>query len=161
MPYYKNSQDWLQQSSLLLEARPSTTRITTKYHISKAGARRRRRHAKMQADPAVTSDGKPPRGSLVLKTFDPASGVALKYRTTKAAEVSRLVLSLGRLGRRMAALPRAEEEDVGMVDAAAAAAVDEAVGAGKEEAPRKDEGAGKKDAGGGGGGGKKKKKGRK
>jgi hypothetical protein len=49
---------------------------------------------------------KPPRGSLVIKTYDTASGVTLKYRTTKAAEVSRLVYSaLGRLGRSMAALP--------------------------------------------------------
>lgn len=41
-----------------------------------------------------------------MKTYDPVSGVTLKYRTTKAAEVSRLVYSsLGRLGRGMAAIP--------------------------------------------------------
>ncbi|PHH73693.1 hypothetical protein CDD83_4689 [Cordyceps sp. RAO-2017] len=66
-----------------------------------------RPRAKQQGDeddaPVVK---KPPRGSLVLKTYDPGSGITLKYRTTKAAEVSRLVHSaLGRLGRSMAAMP--------------------------------------------------------
>jgi hypothetical protein len=44
----------------------------------------------------------------VVKTYDPVSGAALKYKTTKAAEVSRLVFALGRLGRSMAALPEVE-----------------------------------------------------
>lgn len=48
---------------------------------------------------------------MELKTYDPISGVALKYRTTKAAEVSRLILSLGRLGRAMAALPDVSDEE--------------------------------------------------
>lgn len=47
------------------------------------------------------------------------SGVTLKYRTTKAAEVSRLVYSaLGRLGRAMAAVP-ADALDEPMLDAPA------------------------------------------
>jgi signal recognition particle protein SRP9 len=58
------------------------------------------------------TDPKPPRGALELKTYDPITGVALKYRTTKAAEVSRLILSLGRLGRAMAALPDVQEEEI-------------------------------------------------
>jgi len=49
----------------------------------------------------------------VLKTFDPHSGASLKYKTSKAAEVSRLVQMLGTLGRSMAALPA--EETVGAV----------------------------------------------
>ncbi|TQS37476.1 hypothetical protein Golomagni_02045 [Golovinomyces magnicellulatus] len=33
MPYYSTAQEWLTQSTLLLQARPTTTRITTKYTI--------------------------------------------------------------------------------------------------------------------------------
>jgi hypothetical protein len=42
---------------------------------------------------------------LVLKTYDPESGVVLKFKTDRAAEVGRLINGLGRLGRHMAALP--------------------------------------------------------
>ncbi|KAJ4388438.1 hypothetical protein N0V85_007552, partial [Neurospora sp. IMI 360204] len=78
-------------------------------------------------EPAAATDAatqKPPRGHLVLKTFDPHSGVCLKYKTSKAAEVGRLIQMLGQLGRRMAALPvdeAKESADVVMADAAAAA----------------------------------------
>lgn len=51
---------------------------------------------------------------MTLKTYDTASGTTLKYRTDKAAEVGRLVLSLSRLGREMAGLPELKEEDVKM-----------------------------------------------
>ncbi|KAI2630999.1 signal recognition particle 9 kDa protein-domain-containing protein [Hypoxylon sp. NC1633] len=132
MPYYATSQEWLRQSSLLIEARPSTTRITTKYHISRPKARRiRPPHASTTSTSAPASttatasatEAGPraaPRGSLTLKTYDPRSGACLKYRTTKAAEVSRLILSLGHpLGAHMAALPRPEGEDLVMADAPA------------------------------------------
>ena len=46
---------------------------------------------------------------LTLKTYDPISGTCLKYKTDKAAEVGRLVASLGSCGRVMAALPVKEE----------------------------------------------------
>lgn len=46
-----------------------------------------------------------PRGTLTLKTFDSVSGVVLKFRTDRAAEVGRLINGLGRMGRYMAALP--------------------------------------------------------
>ncbi|KAG8420351.1 hypothetical protein J3459_011159 [Metarhizium acridum] len=105
MPYFKSSQEWLEQSTLLLEARPSTTRITTKYSIQPVKSRKRKADD-ADGDTPVNDAPKPPRGSLVIKTYDPVSGVTLKYRTTKAAEVSRLVYSsLGRLGRGMAAMP--------------------------------------------------------
>ena len=45
----------------------------------------------------------------MLKTYDPESGVVLKYKTDKAADVGRLIAGLGRLGRDMAALPEKEE----------------------------------------------------
>ncbi|KAK0753071.1 signal recognition particle 9 kDa protein-domain-containing protein [Schizothecium vesticola] len=113
MPYYPKSEDWLHHSSLLLQAYPETTRITTRYHISPARrpSKAERAAHKAAANPAtgtyppraVTTEGeaKPPRGHLVLKTFDPTSGVSLKYKTSKAAEVGRLVQMLGVLGRRM------------------------------------------------------------
>ncbi|KAI2623847.1 signal recognition particle 9 kDa protein-domain-containing protein [Hypomontagnella submonticulosa] len=124
MPYYATSQEWLRQSSLLIEARPTTTRITTKYHIAKPKPRRSKKSSS-ESDPAPSSSdptttAAAPRGSLTLKTYDPHSGVCLKYRTTKAAEVSRLILSLGRpLGTRMAALPVPEDADEVMADAPA------------------------------------------
>jgi hypothetical protein len=132
MPYYKSSQEWLEQSVLLLEARPETTRITTKYSISSPSSRK----SKPTGDDidATSTDAssapQAPRASLVLKTYDPVGGVTLKYRTTKAAEVSRLIYaSLGRLGRKQAAapdLPELSEEPMPdappVAEAAAAAA---------------------------------------
>lgn len=50
-----------------------------------------------------------PRATLTLKTYDPESGVVLKFKTDRAAEVGRLVGSLGRVGRHMAALPQKDE----------------------------------------------------
>lgn len=50
-----------------------------------------------------------PRAWLVLKTYDPESGVVLKFKTDRAAEVGRLINGLGRLGRHMAALPQETE----------------------------------------------------
>ena len=116
----------------------------------------------------------------MLKTYDPHSGVTLKYKTSKAAEVGRLVQMLGTLGRGMAGLatpatatatatdPAAGGEDEVMVDVAGA------VGAGGEggsgvQTPVGGGGAGGKEPPppppqqqqGGGGGGKKKKKGKK
>ncbi|KYK54564.1 hypothetical protein DCS_06524 [Drechmeria coniospora] len=109
MPYFKTSQEWLEQSVLLIEARPTTTRITTRYTIKsvKPPSSNPGDDATAGGDASVMrATSKPPRASLVIKTYDPVSGVTLKYRTTKAAEVSRLIYSaLGQLGRAMAALP--------------------------------------------------------
>ncbi|KAG7290246.1 hypothetical protein NEMBOFW57_000244 [Staphylotrichum longicolle] len=148
MPYYAKSEDWLHQSALLLQARPSTTRITTRYHLKPA---RRTPKPPKSADTTTTAaaaaatttttqqpqekeqtqNSKPPRGHLVLKTFDPSSGVTLKYKTSKAAEVTRLVQMLGALGKRMAGVVTAAPEKVGaagddvvMADAAGAAAAE-------------------------------------
>lgn len=99
----------------------------------------------------------PPRASLVFKTYDPVSGVALKFRTTKAAEVSRLVYaSLGRLGRGMAAVPEPPElAEEAMPDAPAEGGAATPSGAGASAAAS----AAPQQAA--GGGGKKKKKGKK
>ncbi|PFH61801.1 hypothetical protein XA68_16229 [Ophiocordyceps unilateralis] len=110
MPYFHSSQEWLEQSVLLVEARPSTTRITTRYSIK---AVKPFVEKKAAGDQDVTPTTRPPRARLVLKTFDPVSGVTLKYRTTKAAEVSRLVhASLGTVARAMAALPATAADSV-------------------------------------------------
>ncbi|ELR07244.1 hypothetical protein VC83_01383 [Pseudogymnoascus destructans] len=123
MPYLPTAQEWLTQSALLLQARPTTSRITTKYTVKPST----RRTTAETAAPA-------PVAFLTLKTYDPASGTTLKYRTDKAAEVGRLVLSLSRLGREMAGLPELKEEDIKMEGAgdavaAAAAPVPEKAGA--------------------------------
>ncbi|OBT61347.1 hypothetical protein VE03_09315 [Pseudogymnoascus sp. 23342-1-I1] len=110
MPYLPTAQEWLTQSALLLQARPTTARITTKY-TTKPSTRR----------PTAETAAPAPVASLTLKTYDPASGTTLKYRTDKAAEVGRLVLSLSRLGREMAGLPELNEEDVKMEEAGDAA----------------------------------------
>ncbi|KAI0166539.1 signal recognition particle 9 kDa protein-domain-containing protein [Xylariaceae sp. FL1272] len=113
MPTYKTSQEWLHQSSLLLDARPTTTRITTTYSLANTHAKKRAARAAAAADPSSTPTPLPPRGVLVLKTYCPVSGACLKYRTTKAAEVSRMIMCLGQLGRKMAALPN---DDIAMAD---------------------------------------------
>jgi hypothetical protein len=163
MPYLATAQEWLTQSALLLEARPSTvseelssflasncrsqahlrpgqTRITTKYSVlapsSKAKSKpSRTARAEDSATPAVTAssagqDGTatppappPIRAKLTLKTYDPASGVALKYETDKQAEVGRLISSLAKLGRTMAGLPEVPE-DSAMLDAPPAETVE-------------------------------------
>ncbi|KAI0200747.1 signal recognition particle 9 kDa protein-domain-containing protein [Astrocystis sublimbata] len=172
MPTYTTSQEWLRQSALLIEARPSTTRITTKYHLTdRTGSSSKQSKRRAAASSASTSTTTPtstpaPRASLTLKTFDPCSGACLKYRTTKAAEVSRLILSLGQLGQRMAGLPLPDISDAVMADSGADAGTPAAVDKGEGEG----EGAGgaKREqtpapaqAGGGAGGKGKKKRGKK
>ena len=159
MPYYAKSEDWLHQSSLLLEARPSTvrppshltlppqhnpqtnrtqqTRITTRYHLKPARRTPKQKKPSDDQQPAPPTkalakdeeDSKPPRGHLVLKTFDPASGVTLKYKTSKAAEVGRLVQMLGQLGRRMAGVAVSSVETAAAADEVMA---DVGAGAGEE-----------------------------
>ncbi|KAI1426743.1 signal recognition particle 9 kDa protein-domain-containing protein [Xylaria sp. FL1777] len=150
MPYYETSQEWLRQSALLLEARPSTTRITTNYHLTdKTGSSKRRQKRRQQqreqssaaaaaastTTATATAAAAAPRASLTIKTYDPHSGACLKYRTTKAAEVSRLILSLGQLGRKMAALPAAAAAaDIVMADVGGAEEVVGTSGVEKEKA---------------------------
>ncbi|KAA8618845.1 signal recognition particle srp9 subunit [Pyrenophora tritici-repentis] len=124
MPYFTTSAEWLEQSSLLLKARPTSTRITSKYTVLKPTpskiAKRKAYEAKRASRPADTTrtSSPPPQSqdveevtvTFTLKTYDPASGTSLKYETTKGAEVGRLIGNLGRLGRHMAALPELAEE---------------------------------------------------
>ncbi|KAF2723660.1 hypothetical protein K431DRAFT_219470 [Polychaeton citri CBS 116435] len=117
MVLLETSEEWQKQTSLLLEARPTSARITTKYNIPNLDAPKYQKPNKRKRDAAniETADGEKeaaprvPKATLVLKTFCPESGVVLQYRTDRAQEVGRLIASLGRMGRRMAALPDAPE----------------------------------------------------
>ncbi|KAM3558897.1 hypothetical protein ARSEF4850_004390 [Beauveria asiatica] len=156
MSYFKTGQDWLEQSTLLIQASPTTTRITTRYSIK---VHKRRKPSTADVAPAPATAEKPPRAELVLKTFDPRSGVTLKYRTTKAAEVSRLMgAAMGQLSRSMAALPEALPEEA-MPDAAAAAEGEQQKQPQQQTQQPQPQSA--PAAAGGGSGGKKKKKGKK
>lgn len=127
MPLYQKSEEWQRQTTLLLQARPTTTRITTKYTIEPAPstaaleksrakraahlARRAETQQQEQKPDSTTTAAAGPRAYLELKTYCPESGVVLKYRTDKAAEVGRLIGSLARVGRAMAGLAVQEEKD--------------------------------------------------
>ncbi|OAK93853.1 hypothetical protein IQ06DRAFT_261539 [Phaeosphaeriaceae sp. SRC1lsM3a] len=172
MPYFKTSAEWYEQSSLLLKARPTSTRITSKYTVLKPSAskiQKRQKYAAKQSsksdDTARASSPNPqsqnteePTTTFILKTYDPESGTCLQYETNKAAEVGRLIGNLGRLGREMAALPEALD------DLSAPTGTGDGV-----STPRLDEGGDVKmggvpsepKAGASGAGGKKKKKGKK
>ncbi|KAI9641677.1 hypothetical protein NHQ30_009533 [Ciborinia camelliae] len=134
MPYLNTAQEWLTQSSLLLKAHPTTTRITTKYtllHASSSAHAPSTTHSTAskprlpkpspptsenpstptEKPTATAAAPDPPRATLTLTTFHPPSGVNLKYATNKAAEVSRLIQIMGRLGRLMAGLPEEKEQE--------------------------------------------------
>jgi hypothetical protein len=117
MPYLPDLNTYLHRSSLLIQAYPTTTRITTKYSLprkpnpqSKSKSKPKPKAAAEPAQPAPpeTNTGStnarppprerlPPSATLTLKTFEPGSGICLKYKTDKAAEVGRLLTGLGRL----------------------------------------------------------------
>ncbi len=108
MPYLANVNSYLHQSSLLLQAYPTTTRITTKYSLPRkhkakpsvqdstrlqdasSDATERRRAGREHQTPAAT---------LTIKTYESTAGICLKYETNKSAEVGRLVTGLGRLAK--------------------------------------------------------------
>ncbi|KAK4553953.1 hypothetical protein LTR86_009129 [Recurvomyces mirabilis] len=165
MVYLATPEDWQRQSSLLLQARPTTARITTKYKIPNLESPKYQKALKRKRDTETEEKDnaapKVPKGSLVLKTYDPESGVVLKFKTDKAADVGRLVGGLGRLGRHMAALPESTEDAV-MEDAAAPEPTTADSLKTAKAGPTSDSKPQQTPAGSGsGGGGKKKKKGRK
>ncbi|MCJ1228081.1 hypothetical protein MMC12_004742 [Toensbergia leucococca] len=158
MPYFPNAQSWLENSTLLLSARPSTTRITTKYTILCTPAPSTVQLSNPQSASTSTPGPPPSKAYLVLKTYDPVSGTCLKYRTDKAADVGRLVAALGRCGRVMAALPEGKEEGKEDVKEGETKTVVEKEIVGEQPKIRgKEVKAGQGKAGGGGAGGKKKK----
>ncbi|KAF2111464.1 signal recognition particle 9 kDa protein-domain-containing protein [Lophiotrema nucula] len=124
MPNFETSTEWYEQSSLLLKARPTTARITSKYSVLKPSAskvQKRQKYLDKRKDApkppstsaeASTSLTNPEElvATFTLKTYDPVSGTCLQYETNKAAEVGRLIGSLGRLSKHMAALPEVAED---------------------------------------------------
>ena len=63
------------------------TKVTTTYHASEAG-----------------------KGELTLRTYDPVSGAVVKFRTSKIADVGRLVAGLHGLARVQTGAPEAAQE---------------------------------------------------
>lgn len=53
--------------------------------------------AATQQQQELTTTPATPVANLTLKTYSPATGICLKYRTNKAAEVGRLITTLGKL----------------------------------------------------------------
>lgn len=112
MAYLPSSQAFLEQSCLLLEAYPDTTRITTKYSFPTAKSQEKRSSSKSNTKSETQLQNESPDttqqqqqqpqpqqsvATLTLKTFNPATGICLKYRTDKIAEVGRLITGLGKL----------------------------------------------------------------
>lgn len=77
------------------------------YQVNK----KRKRESESESNDTATAP-RIPRGTLTLKAFDPKSGVTLKFKTDKSADVGRMIAGLGRMGRYMAAL---SEKADGMV----------------------------------------------
>jgi Signal recognition particle 9 kDa protein (SRP9) len=108
MPYFADLNTYLHQSSLLLQAYPSTTRITTKYSLPRKPSEKSKSKPKSKLDSETVASSEPnstaakrdPSSILTLKTFEANSGICLKYKTDKAAEVGRLMAGLGRLANR-------------------------------------------------------------
>lgn len=106
MSYFTDLNTYLHRSSQLIQAYPST-RITTKYSLPKKPSAKAREKKDVTASttPADTAGAAPtqpkrePSAILTLKTFHPDSGICLKYKTDKAAEVGRLLAGLGRLAK--------------------------------------------------------------
>ncbi|KAJ6144459.1 Signal recognition particle SRP9 subunit [Penicillium chermesinum] len=109
------------------EANKTQTLITTKYHFPTTT-----RAAQHKLQKSLAKSRKPapeeipaPVAALVLKTYNPSTGITLHYRTNKQQEVGRIITTLGKLaaGADVAGLglgaPGAPAGDVEMVDAGA------------------------------------------
>lgn len=105
MTYFSDIHTYLHQSSLLIQAYPQTTRITTKYSQPRKAKGSKATATDTEATPTNVPNGpssrpkKEPSATLTLKTYHPDSGICLKYKTDKAAEVGRLMTGLGRLAK--------------------------------------------------------------
>lgn len=111
MTYFNDIHTYLHQSSLLIQAYPQQTRITTKYSLPqkpKSG----KDNASATETEASAKSKREPSATLTLKTYHPDSGICLKYRTDKAAEVGRLMSGLGRLAKgEVIELPTGDSEN--------------------------------------------------
>ncbi|KAK9369651.1 signal recognition particle 9 kDa protein-domain-containing protein [Lipomyces kononenkoae] len=80
MPAVSSATVFIHQSALLLQARPTTTKLTYSYNTNK----------------------KNQRGTLVVKTFDPVSGACFRFRTRKVNDLNRILRALGGMAGVMA-----------------------------------------------------------
>ncbi|KAK7204287.1 signal recognition particle 9 kDa protein-domain-containing protein [Myxozyma melibiosi] len=87
MPATSSATVFIQQSTLLLQARPTTTKISYSYN----------------------TDKKTKRGSLAVKTFDPVSGACFRLRTRKVNELNRILRALAGLAQVQAGLASGAE----------------------------------------------------
>ncbi|RPB25807.1 hypothetical protein L211DRAFT_866778 [Terfezia boudieri ATCC MYA-4762] len=110
-------QDFLDQSLLLIQARPKTTRITTTYSTTSPSLRAKKTALwlakKGKPTPPTTTTISPPTPTtapttpqqhtahLTLKTYDPVSGTTIQFVTREIRDVGRLVGVLGRAARGM------------------------------------------------------------
>ncbi|KAL4948615.1 signal recognition particle 9 kDa protein-domain-containing protein [Aspergillus filifer] len=157
-PYLPTSAAYLKESSLLLQAYPKSTRITTKYNYPKPSATAKPPTTTPTQTDSTTAPAAP-LATLTLKTYTPEAGICLKYRTNKAAEVGRLITALGLLagGADLSSLDKAAS-----VGTAGTTGDVEMGGTGTEDATMAQAAAGAgAGAGGKGGKGKGKKKGKK
>ncbi|EED22007.1 conserved hypothetical protein [Talaromyces stipitatus ATCC 10500] len=161
MPYLPTPNAFLEQSSLLLEAYPDDTRITTKYsYPNPSNKNNTHKISKRQSSKTTpnTEESIIPKSTtttcatLTLKTYNPVTGICLKYKTNKAAEVGRLISGLGKLGAGVK-ITSATEEPVATTAAAATEGESSEVPVQIQAAPA----VAAPSSGGGGGGGKKKK----
>lgn len=108
MPYLPNINSYLHESSLLLQAYPNTTRITTKYSLPRREKPKSAVEGSIQLTDASSDaresrnpglERQPPAATLTFKTFETTAGICLKYQTNKSAEVGRLITGLGKLAK--------------------------------------------------------------
>ncbi|KAF8450107.1 signal recognition particle 9 kDa protein-domain-containing protein [Terfezia claveryi] len=120
-------QDFLDQSLLLIQARPKTTRITTTYSTTPPPLRAKKtalwlakKGKSTIAPPTPTTAPTTPQqhtAHLTLKTFDPVSGTTIQFVTREVRDVGRLVGVLGRAARGMGGVKTQPGGDTAMSDA--------------------------------------------
>ncbi|KAF2863265.1 hypothetical protein K470DRAFT_255383 [Piedraia hortae CBS 480.64] len=123
MVYLRTGDEWRKQSERLLHARPMA-RVTAKYKIAPSSPRGSKKASKKETLHIPEEKEKverAPRAFLTLKTYDPKSGVTLKFKTCKATDLGRLIAEMDKLGCRMAGmedsvLDHIQDQDVDMAD---------------------------------------------
>lgn len=100
MTYFRDLNTYLHQSSLLIQAYPKDTRITTKYSQPRKPKPAKSTQTDTNGESTKTRrEQREPSATLTLKTYHPESGICLKYKTDKAPEVGRLMAGLGRFAK--------------------------------------------------------------
>jgi hypothetical protein len=85
----KSIDTFIERSILLLEARPTSTKVSLTYT-------HRRAESKKAENDETVGGGRP--AVLVVKTYDPVSGTCFKVRVSRSNELSRIWSALGPRG---------------------------------------------------------------